>query len=338
MSRSPSSRDKSNKKLYSDRNEMRKLRELSLNYFVQQSMFYEEEEYIDEHVFKKKSLKNFDDEVYVQNKRSRNQHKNDDDNQTSLKYFPDILYRRAALGYLEGVSDPDLSIKEMCISINKSAREYTIDQESNIATLEGGYRVCRCTNGFNYSFLTVKTKNKFFWEYEFIKDDLECSHIRVGIATTKANIDMPIASDENGYCIRDLGGAYFNRQKVKETPRFYKGDVIGTGIEILPECSKLHFWINGNYIGLIFDNIPSNKVWFPALSCYKGAIVKMYFNRFKHPQDDWIPSIRSPKIKRDYKWTIKQFEGFLKKYDYTVPKEATYVISRALIPYPDLPR
>lgn len=291
-----------------------------------------------------KSSKNNDEKSNIKKKISKKKRASDDDSddekkERSLKYFPEILYRRASLGYLKGVLDPDFEIGCMKISENKSAAEYIIDMNNNIATLQGGYRVCRCTFGFNYGFLRRDEENKFYWECEFLEDDHIDSHIRIGIATRKANIDMPIAADEFGYCIRDLGGAYFNRNMIKNTPSFNKGDTVGLGIEILPENSKLHFWINGEYMGVIFDDIPSLRTWFPALSCYKGASVRMSFAKFKYPQKDWIPSIKSPIVRREYKWTITEFEKFLKKFNVNrIPKDAFEVISQALIPYPDLPR
>ncbi|KAH0787239.1 SPRY domain containing protein [Histomonas meleagridis] len=195
--------------------------------------------------------------------------------------FDDLtVFRRAALGLLPNVQDPEYN-SQMTLSALKSSRRYNFI-EPNTVTLDGGYRLCRATRSF------VPDNFKYYWEIDFHPTNDGESHIRVGIATCKADTEAPVGIDEEGYSIRDLGGAYHKSKKIP-SKRFNSGDTIGFGISLDDEGYSLRYFINGSDEGVVFSGIDRDKQWIPAVSLYRNATVTARFKRpFKFdPMLDW---------------------------------------------------
>lgn len=289
-----------------------------------------------------------------------------------VKYSKTILYRRAALGLLPDVQDPD-SNKKMKLSPLKSSREYWFTDDQLTARCQNGYRVCRATKGFTIESAGPK-KDKYYWEFTFINtkedpkhkerhftydepsEDLQKlhnyhdvggntdsdiypnAHVRLGIATVMAKIDFPVGGDDRGYAVRDLGGGFHNRKKVADTPSFNCGQVIGFGYEIVDEeRSCLHMWIDGEYKGVVFDNINAKLRWFPAFSCYKGAAVHAEFRFFENIPEGFTPAYNIQKETRKWPIPINDMVYHMNKLDSSCPKNVLRAIDIAMIPYPELP-
>lgn len=201
-----------------------------------------------------------------------------------LKFEELGVYRRAALGLLPNVNDPELQ-EVMAFSTLKSSRKYKfLDPKNLTITLEGGYRLCRSTR-----FLPVD-KN-YYWEIDFTSIKNEESHVRVGIATIKADMEAPVGVDKYGYCIADLGKSLhegWKNRKIK-TPPFHVSDTVGLGFIPGQDSISLKLFINGVDHGIIFDDISKEEKWTPAVSIYREAVVTgRFFRPFKfEPGSEW---------------------------------------------------
>lgn len=206
---------------------------------------------------------------------------------THYKFEEIGVTRRAALGLLPNTIDPDHDLP-MQLSSLKSSRQYKFIS-TNTVTLEGGYRICRSTRYF------IPNEYKYYWEFEFKKSENLDSHVRLGIATVNANMETPVGFDEEGYCVRDLGGAFHKRKK-SPSNSFNQNNVVGFGIYVKNGGFVLNMFIDGVDQGTVFDNIDINKHWLPSLSIYKNAIVTARFDRpFKFdPGDDWKAANETP--------------------------------------------
>ena len=201
------------------------------------------------------------------------------------------VHRRAALGLLPSVRDPECDSK-MFFSRLKSDRCVTFLSEDNLTvTMDGGYRLCRASRAVSSPF-------NYFWEFKFAGAESSDSHVRLGIATLGAKLDRPVACDESGYCVRDSGGAFHNsmHEKPRESPAFGVGDVVGMGLRSTADGAEFRMWLNGVDCGALFSDVDSGKAWFPAVSIYRKAIVEGRFERPFHfdPGQDWTAANDAP--------------------------------------------
>ena len=250
--------------------------------------------------------------------------------------------RRAALRLLPNIEDPEAKNK-IVISKLKSSRKYKIDLELSRATNERGYRLCRCSR-------VMKRKMKYFWEFKFVEAKQENSHCRLGIATTNADMEAPIGVDEEGYCVRDLGGAYHNARRFKPEdypqgtnpfPPFALGSTIGFGFTHTEEkeTTTLEVFINGVSQGVIFNNIDPNKEWIPSFSCYYGAVVEAHFDNFEYDQGaDWTPigQIKNEHSRAPY--TVQQMIDLMKNGTESLRTKQMFAATDAVLtPITDMP-
>jgi hypothetical protein len=194
-----------------------------------------------------------------------------------LKFEELAVHRRAALGLLSQVQDPEYD-SPMCFSELKSSRHYKFPNGDHFTiSLSGGYRLCRATRFF-------PLPGFCYWEIEFKSAETTESHVRCGIATLKADLETPVGFDEYGYSVRDLGGA-FHKGHRSPSPEFSVGDVIGFGFD----GSTLRMWKNGMDQGVIFDGIDQNLQWMPAVSIYRDAqLLGRFVRPFSFdPGEDW---------------------------------------------------
>lgn len=203
---------------------------------------------------------------------------------TTLKLkFEDLgVLRRAALGLLPNIKDPE-GHKQITLSKLKSSRNYEINKLS--ATLSGGYRLCRASR-------KIPIDKKYYWEFQFLEESPEGSHVRFGIATTSADMEGPVGVDKYGYAVRDLGWSYHESHRYKKfgkTPSFRPGDVVGFGFIPGDKYISLEMFINDGPGIIIFDDIELDNKWIPSFSIYNGACVKACFRRpFSYdPGPEW---------------------------------------------------
>ncbi|OHS95027.1 SPRY domain containing protein [Tritrichomonas foetus] len=222
--------------------------------------------------------------------------------QLNLSFEELGLIRRAALGLLPYVIDPESQFP-IHLSPLKSSRNYIFSDKltkndsdrielSHIengnydrVTLDSGYRLCRASR-------RLQLDQKYYWEFHFCPESHPDSHLRVGIATTKADMEAPVAVDQEGYCFRDLGGSYHNGHRnhnASLTETFKIGDIIGIGFVPNEKSISLQLFINGIDKGIFFDNIEKKLKWIPSLSIFKNAVVKANFKRpfAFDPGQDW---------------------------------------------------
>jgi hypothetical protein len=194
-----------------------------------------------------------------------------------LKFEELAVHRRAALGLLSHVQDPEYA-RPMVFSELKSSRRYQfLDVNALTITLSGGYRLCRTTRSFSLP-------GQVYWEIDFKSANTNESHIRCGIATLNADLEAPVGYDEHGYSVRDLGGA-FHKAHRSPAAEFSVGDVVGLGFD----GSRLSLWINGEGQGVLFEGIDSNVEWMPAVSIYYDAeVVGRFVRPFRFdPGAEW---------------------------------------------------
>jgi hypothetical protein len=239
------------------------------------------------------------------------------------------VHRRAALDLLPFVDDPEYDTP-MEFSKLKSSRRYTFINNLTI-TLPDGYRLCRATR-------PLALPGRVFWEIKFVSAKTEKSHIRIGIATVKADMEGPVGVDAFGYCVRDRGGA-FHRGRQRPFPEFHPGDTIGFGVVSSGETAQMSFFINGEFQGVGFDDIPNDR-WFPAVSIYRDAVVTARFMRpFKFdPGMEWRAAGELPEGRRTQLFTSKDIVKWMKVLDAgDHNKEAYKAIVEALTPAHQMP-
>ena len=213
------------------------------------------------------------------------------------------VHRRAALGFIPLVQDPEFNSK-MKFSRLKSDRAIEFLGDGDLAiTMDGGYRLCRVSRPLRAPF-------NFYWEFKFASAESEDSHVRLGIATLSAKLDRPVACDETGYCVRDKGGAFHNsmRTEPRQSPSFTVGDVVGFGMKSTSTGVELRMWLNGVDCGALFDDIDGSKAWFPAVSVYRRAIVEGRFERpfYFEPGEEWIAAENAPNEDCESRFTSQQ--------------------------------
>lgn len=231
-------------------------------------------------------------------------------NQLSFEVFG--VHRRCALQLIPYVKDPEID-QDMHFSELKSSRSFRFLSKDKV-TLDGGYRLCRTTR-----FLPNDKKNYYF-EFKFCATN-ENSHVRFGIATIDAKLEYPVGYDKKGYSVCDKGGA-FHLGRCFQSPGFKNDDIVGIGIFHFNDNLGFRLFINGVDMGIIFDNIDKNKLWFPAISIYKGAVVEGKFDRPFHdePGESWNAANDLPKYETDDLFSSDLLVKVMKG-EKTVPKE-----------------
>lgn len=227
-----------------------------------------------------------------------------------LRFEEKGVFRRAALGLLPDVNDPELS-DDMTFSPLKSSRSYRFLNDNLSVTLEGGYRLCRCKR-------SLQLDKPYYWEMIFSSAKTSESHIRVGIATIKADMEAPVGVDNFGYCVGDLGKCVHNGWENKEykSPKFGVGDTIGFGFIPGPESISVKVFINGVDHGFAFTNVDRTMKWFPAVSIYRDAVVSGVFERpFRYdPGPEFASPKDLPKERARYRIHAKDLVKIMKTY------------------------
>ncbi|OHS98619.1 SPRY domain containing protein [Tritrichomonas foetus] len=235
-----------------------------------------------------------------------------------LKFEELGVYRRAALGLLPKVNDPEIKMP-MTFSSYKSSRKYKfLNPEKSMVTLEGGYRLCRSTR-------FLRTDKNYYWEVDFTSAKNEESHVRFGIATIEADMEAPVGVDQNGYCVGDLGKCIHNGWKNKNfnSPTFHAGDTVGFGFMPGPNGISLRLFLNGADYGVVYDNISTEKRWTPAISIYREAVATGRFIRpFRFdPGPAWTAAGDIPRDRSEYPISAKKLVKVMKGSGY--PLEAS---------------
>lgn len=130
---------------------------------------------------------------------------------------------------------------------------------------------------------------------------LNKGHTRIGWATIKMDIDLPVGADLNGYSIRDVdGSAVHDGVRINYAESYgmkYVGpnDVIGCLVKLMParpkikgsqdiyrtnndlvisQGSEIHFFKNGVHSGIAFSDIYEGT-YFPTVGLYQYARVEI---------------------------------------------------------------
>ena len=148
-------------------------------------------------------------------------------------------------------------------------------------------------------------------------------HVRIGWSTRSGDLQAPVGYDASSYAIRDTGGSRIHKSRREDKwggAEFGPGDVVGFAISLYsdntaksstsvpsslgldsatiggtngvsngmkadnPTGSHICFFINGKQVGdKAFDNITPGT-YYPAVSCYSDASVKLNFGpHFVYP-------------------------------------------------------
>jgi hypothetical protein len=107
------------------------------------------------------------------------------------------VHRRAALGLLPNVEDPELNDR-MQFSRYKSSRQYKFIDNLTV-TLSGGSRLCRTTR-------PLSLPGRIYWEADY-RSSVRDGHVQLGFAMIRVDMEAPVGVDAEGYSVRDLGGA-----------------------------------------------------------------------------------------------------------------------------------
>ena len=141
--------------------------------------------------------------------------------------------------------------------------------------------------------------------------------------------------DEEGYCVRDRGGA-FHKAKKTPTPAFGVGDVVGFGFCHESDGAALRVWINGADHGIVFRGIDNEKQWYPAVSVYRDAEVHATFSRpfAFDPGTEWKAAVEIPDVEPVGLFTTKQLIHWMKgRLDAGEYQQQAYnAIDKAMMP------
>ena len=152
-----------------------------------------------------------------------------------------------------------------------------------------GYCIARATHAVD--------SGRYYWECEILKsaNDEKCAetehienissgegHVRLGWATDSAALNAPVGSDSHGFGYRDsMGSKVHNGVRVDSYgEEFGIGDVIGCHIVLDkgdPSRSEIRFFKNGIDQGTAFKGTLIHGSYFPAVSLYRDACVKVNF-------------------------------------------------------------
>ena len=250
----------------------------------------------------------------------------------SLQFDEHTVLRRASLRLLPNVIDPESTLP-MNLSRYKSSKRIDIIQSKNACHLikgEIGYSLCRTNRG-------LKNTGKYYWEVEFTKTDSKQGHCRIGIASIYAKIEAPCGFDKFGYSLRDTGNA-FHEAKKYNGPSFKVGDVVGFGLIIGKDNSKLVCWINGQNQTTLFEDIEVGVEWFPAISPYRDSYLTMILSDFKFfPGEEWTPASKHPLIPQAAKYDTNDLLKILKSGKVSdMSEEKLSIVNLAMIPNEEL--
>lgn len=240
-----------------------------------------------------------------------------------LHFDPAVVYRRAALGLLPHVQDPECS-SAMGLSALKSSRD-VVFAGADTVTNAGGYRLCRATR-------ELDSGARYYWEIDFAGS----GHIRAGIATRAADTEAPVGCDAEGYSVRDLGGKYHCGAR-EPSAGFSAGDTIGFGFYCGSGGYTLRLFVNGADCGVLFGGIDAGRRWLPAVSTYGGASASARFRRpFRYePGAEWAAAGDCPCAAASELFTaerlIEVMRTTLSPYD-EHEREYLAAIDTALIP------
>eukprot|EP00020_Sapocribrum_chincoteaguense_P009651 CAMPEP_0170742362 /NCGR_PEP_ID=MMETSP0437-20130122/6703_1 /TAXON_ID=0 /ORGANISM="Sexangularia sp." /LENGTH=686 /DNA_ID=CAMNT_0011080977 /DNA_START=20 /DNA_END=2076 /DNA_ORIENTATION=- len=210
---------------------------------------------------------------------------------------------------------PEKETPRQCFVKANSAPQMVISGEhATTVTGSGGYRLARSSHpviaGTYYYECTVTLSSPK-------------QHVRLGIATEKADNQAPVGYDGHGYGIRDMDGRLFHnaRQVLPRTHAFHSGDVVGFLLKLpavtsdksyyelatppqvptalsskpeppaagepLPEA-ELHVYVNGTRVASVAD--VRAGAYYAAVSTYMGASVTANFGpEFQHCPATVVP-------------------------------------------------
>lgn len=250
-----------------------------------------------------------------------------------LQYEEIGAIRRVSLHLIPHVDDPERKWKA-ALSKYKSSRSVDISEQKTIVTNDGGYRLCRASHPLPQGTPTM-------WQIEFLGSSNDWSHCRLGIATLDAAMEAPVGFDKFGYCVRDQGGVYHCGKKMKECsfPGFDIGDVITFGYDS-NDTGTLYVWVNGESCGPVIKNIETNVDWYPAVSCFRGAQLRVIFKRpFVHePPGIWIPLQDIPPPESKALYTVKDLIDFMDTGDPNLwSEEMALAVRTTLTPRQEMP-
>ncbi|EAY21093.1 SPRY domain containing protein [Trichomonas vaginalis G3] len=251
-----------------------------------------------------------------------------------FKFDPLTVKRRAALGYLPNVKDPELQL-QMKFSQLKSSRSFVFKNND--------YEVMHDSNSIGYSMVrttrALSKPGKYYWEIVYNGSESNQGHCRIGISTINAPIEGPVGFTEDGYALRDAGDAFHKAIKYPG-PSFNVNDTVGFGLEITEKDCKFYCWINGANQTLLFDNIPI-KTYYPSVSTYRDAVVSGRFEKqsFKfYPDDSWTPANDHPFIESKSRYEADELLNIMSSGDIKLlNEELVSIINQALAPPEDIP-
>eukprot|EP00826_Nyctotherus_ovalis_P038683 TRINITY_DN3639_c0_g1_i2.p1 TRINITY_DN3639_c0_g1~~TRINITY_DN3639_c0_g1_i2.p1 ORF type:complete len:211 (+),score=51.65 TRINITY_DN3639_c0_g1_i2:87-635(+) len=124
------------------------------------------------------------------------------------------------------------------------------------------------------------------------------AHVRIGVATRKADLEMPIGADKFGYSYRDAGSAFFNGKGKSYGVNYKPGDVVGVFINLMPlkppnllerkrkgagdasqvisNGSFIEFYVNGKSQGIAFNDIYEGE-YYAGVALYMHGRVRFNF-------------------------------------------------------------
>ena len=136
---------------------------------------------------------------------------------------------------------------------------------------------------------------KYFWECEVLDPSSETDtdielpggegHVRIGWATDSAALNAPVGYDPFGFGYRDIKGSKVNKSTRIDNygAEFGVGDVIGCHISLNRADSsrnEIRFFKNGIDQGTAYKGDIIQGVYYPAISLYKYACVRVNFGPF----------------------------------------------------------
>ncbi|RYY72402.1 hypothetical protein EON63_20910 [archaeon] len=125
-------------------------------------------------------------------------------------------------------------------------------------------------------------EGSYYWEAEVLPSLGDDAHVRIGWSTREGELQAPVGYDQHSYAYRDIAGSMVHKStRIDEYGEAYGvGDVIGCHLIISSDLAqnKMSFFKNGRDQGMAYsaDDIPFG-VYFPALSLYKQAVVRVNF-------------------------------------------------------------
>lgn len=194
--------------------------------------------------------------------------------------------------------------------IDESTLTVTLSSHDKASTLSLSEDKLWCWGERNVGFCLARSTHavdggKYFWECEILDPSTRSNanpdmsrtgngeplnlsgdaHVRLGWATDAANITAPIGYDSFGYGYRDIAGSKVHNSVRTENygEPFGIGDVIGCHISMdlhEPFKNEIRFFKNGVDQGTAFKGSGIKGVFFPAVSLYRDALVRVNFGPY----------------------------------------------------------